>query len=123
MRTRSWVMVPPAELESAAFCSASKRSIQLSYEGMFCTVRIIYPSGAEPSSRGRAATTHGICQALSIMPALSAVEVPARLPCIYAGGQSRSDLTFGFGLVKSDNPLRLKESQNVILNTEKDLTM
>ena len=28
------LLVPPAEFESAAFCSASKRSIQLSYEGV-----------------------------------------------------------------------------------------
>ena len=36
--------VPPAELESAAFCSASKRSIHLSYEGIGLTVRILYRS-------------------------------------------------------------------------------
>ena len=29
-------LVPPEELESPAFCSASKRSIQLSYEGLLC---------------------------------------------------------------------------------------
>lgn len=43
-------MVPPAELESAAFCSASKRSVQLSYEGSISVLRIIiYPSGIKPS--------------------------------------------------------------------------
>jgi hypothetical protein len=30
--------VPPAEFESATFCSASKRSIQLRYEGLWLTV-------------------------------------------------------------------------------------
>ena len=35
-------LVPPAEFESAAFCSASKRSIQLSYEGVENIVRIKY---------------------------------------------------------------------------------
>lgn len=41
--------MPPAELESAAFCSASKRSVQLSYEGIENVLRIIYPSADESS--------------------------------------------------------------------------
>jgi hypothetical protein len=30
-----FLVVPPTELESVTFCSASKRSVQLSYEGLF----------------------------------------------------------------------------------------
>ena len=44
------LMMPPAELESAAFCSASKRSIQLSYEGLGLTVGILYRSARQSSS-------------------------------------------------------------------------
>lgn len=39
------LLVPPAEFESAAFCSASKRSIQLSYEGKGTVPAYYTPAG------------------------------------------------------------------------------
>ena len=39
------MLVPPAEFESAAFCSASKRSIQLSYEGWGTVPAYYTPAG------------------------------------------------------------------------------
>ena len=39
------MIVPSTELESATFCSASKRSIQLSYEGKGTIVSYYTPAG------------------------------------------------------------------------------
>ena len=52
------MIVPSTELESATFCSASKRSIQLSYEGKGIIAGIIYPSGYKPSRNGSQPTAN-----------------------------------------------------------------
>ena len=44
-------LAPSTEFESATFCSASKRSIQLSYEGNRNIMRILYPSGHKASRK------------------------------------------------------------------------
>ncbi len=67
------MIAPSTELESATFCSASKRSIQLSYEGKGIIAGIIYPSEYKPSRNG----SH---QTANYLPAnLTGVKFPASL--------------------------------------------
>ena len=62
------LMVPPAEFESAAFCSASKRSIQLRYEGLGLTVGILYRSVRRSSSAQKRLLKNNLITSIQVSP-------------------------------------------------------